>query len=238
MNPGHPPPDSHNPMHRETVFIIDDDASVRDALMLLLSLRGHACAAFASAEDFLTALQPGWRGCVVADIRMPGMSGLQLQALLREQALPLPVIVITAHGDVAAARQAFRADAVDFLEKPFDAEELLRAVESALAGVRAVAAAQTAPQRSQAVSHATAPAAALASRPSPGATGATTAAALSPREQEVMGLLVQGLHNRHIAEALGISHRTVEVHKARVLEKLGVRTVVELVRRVDRNADD
>lgn len=209
-------------MHRETVFIIDDDASVRDALALLLSLRGHVCAAFASAEDFLSALQPDWRGCVVADIRMSGMSGLQLQAQLREQGLPLPVIVITAHGDVAAARQAFMADAVDFLEKPFDGEDLLRAVESALAGVRAVTAAQAAPQPKAVLSE----------------NARQAAAGLSPREQEVMDLLVQGLHNRRIAEALGISHRTVEVHKARVLEKLGVRSVVELVRRVDRRVHD
>lgn len=191
-------------MHRETIFIIDDDSSVRDALMLLLSLQGHACAAFASAEDFLAALQPDWRGCVVADIRMSGMSGLQLQAMLREQGSPLPVIVITAHGDVAAARQAFRAAAVDFLEKPFDGSQLLRAVEAGLAGARAVATALR-----------------------------TNAPTLSPREHEVMGLLVQGLDNRRIAEELGISHRTVEVHKARVLEKLGVRSVIELVRLVD-----
>lgn len=218
-------------MHRETVFIIDDDTSVRDALALLLSLRGHACAAFASAEDFLAALQPGWRGCVVADIRMSGMSGLQLQAMLREQGLPLPVIVITAHGDVAAARQAFMADAVDFLEKPFDGEQLLRAVEAGLAGVRAVSAAQAAPARDAAVLTTTAPAPA-AERKTAHAR-APVAPVLSPRETEVMGLLVQGLHNRRIAEELGISHRTVEVHKARVLEKLGVRSVVELVRRVD-----
>lgn len=237
MNPGHPPPDCHNPMHRETVFIIDDDASVRDALMLLLSLRGHACAAFALAEDFLSALQPGWRGCVVADIRMPGMSGLQLQALLREQGLPMPVIVITAHGDVAAARQAFMADAVDFLEKPFDGDQLLRAVESALAGVRAVTAAQTAPQRNPTALHTNTAAAHLASSPLQGGHGPAAAPGLSPRELEVMGLLVQGMHNRRIAEALGISHRTVEVHKARVLDKLGVRSVVELVRLVDRRAD-
>lgn len=218
-------------MHRETVFIIDDDSSVRDALALLLSLRGHACAAFASAEDFLAALQPGWRGCVVADIRMSGMSGLQLQAMLREQGLPLPVIVITAHGDVAAARQAFMADAVDFLEKPFDGEQLLRAVEAGLAGVRAVSAAQAAPARDAAVLTTTAPSPA-AERKTAHAR-APVAPVLSPRETEVMGLLVQGLHNRRIAEELGISHRTVEVHKARVLEKLGVRSVVELVRRVD-----
>lgn len=197
-------------MHHETVFLIDDDASVRDALMLLLSLRGHVCAAFASAEDFLCALQPDWRGCVVADIRMPGMSGLQLQALLREQGRSLPVIVITAHGDVTAARQAFKADAVDFLEKPFDGEQLLHAVDAALARLRA------------------GPAAA------PPAVAAEPDAALSPRERQVMALLVQGLHNRLIAERLGISHRTVEVHKARVLDKLGVSSVVELVRRLDR----
>jgi FixJ family two-component response regulator len=189
-------------MHRETVFIVDDDASVRDALSLLLSLRGHASATFASAEDFVAAVKPDWRGCVVADIRMPGMSGLQLQAWLREQGLALPMIVITAHGDVAAARQAFRADAVDFLEKPFDGAQLVAAVEQALGSARAAA-------------------------PPPG----SGEAALSPREREVMALLVEGLHNRRIAAQLGISPRTVEVHKARVLDKLGVTSVIELVRR-------
>lgn len=191
-------------MHRETVFIVDDDASVRDALSLLLSLRGHPSATFASAEDFIAVVKPDWRGCVVADIRMPGLSGLQLQAWLREQGLPLPLVVITAHGDVAAARQAFRADAVDFLEKPFEPELLLAAVEQALARARAPA-------------------------PRPVAT-AIDDAALSPREREVMALLVRGLHNRRIAAELGISPRTVEVHKARVLEKLGVASVVELIR--------
>ncbi len=214
-------------MHRQTVFVVDDDPSVRDALTLLLSLHGHACAAFASAEDFLGALQPGWRGCVVADIRMSGMSGLQLQARLKEKGLPLAVVVVTAHGDVAAARQAFMADAVDFIEKPFDSDQLLRAVQAGLARVRGPA-----------------PAAADAATPTPQATHAQTPGAapvggtpaLSPREREVMLLLVQGLHNRRIAEELGISHRTVEVHKARVLEKLGARSVVELVRLVDRNS--
>jgi FixJ family two-component response regulator len=198
-------------MHRETVFIVDDDASVRDALSLLLSLRGHASATFASAEDFLAALQPAWRGCVVADLRMGGMSGLELQQVLRERGLALPLVVITAHGDVAAARQAFLADAVDFLEKPFEGEQLLRAVESGLAACRAVGAARD--------------------RAAPPATPVSAQERLSPREREVMKLLVQGLHNRRIAETLGISHRTVEVHKARVLEKLGVRSVIDLVRR-------
>lgn len=191
-------------MSTDTVFIVDDDASVRDALSLLLSLRGHACATFASAEDLLAALQPSWRGCVVADIRMPGLSGLELQAALRERGIALPVIVITAHGSVAAARQAFLADAVDFLEKPFDGEQLLRAVEQALAGL-----------------------------PEPQAAARGTDV-LTAREREVMALLIEGLHNRRIAETLGISPRTVEVHKSRVLDKLGVASVVELVKRVER----
>lgn len=198
-------------MHRDTVFIVDDDASVRDALSLLLSLRGYATATFASAEDFLAALQPEWRGCVVLDIRMPGMSGLELQQRLLAGGPTLPAVVITAHGDVAAARQAFLADAVDFIEKPIDSAQLLGAIEAALAGMRAVA---------QEQGHAAQPRAAEAP--------------LSPREREVMRLLVRGLHNRRIAEELGISPRTVEVHKARVLDKLGVKTIVDLVRLVDR----
>lgn len=196
-------------MHRDSVFIVDDDASVRDALSLLLSLRGYATATFASAEDFLAALQPDWRGCVLLDIRMPGMSGLELQRRLHGSAAALPVVVITAHGDVAAARQAFLADAVDFIEKPFDSAQLLGAIEAALSGLRTAACGT--------------PAGAPLSPLSP----------LSPREREVMALLVKGLHNRRIAEELGISPRTVEVHKARVLDKLGVNTVVDLVRLVE-----
>lgn len=192
-------------MHRDTVFIVDDDASVRDSLSLLLSLRGYVTASFASAEDFLGALQPDWRGCVVADIRMPGMSGLELQRCLLERGPTLPVIVITAHGDVAAARQAFLADAVDFIEKPFDGKQLIDAIENALAGLRAVATVQDrAPSQ------------------------------LSVREREVMMLMAKGLHNRRIAEELGISPRTVEVHKARVMEKLGAQNLVDLVRLVDK----
>lgn len=196
-------------MHHDSVFVVDDDASVRDSLSLLLSLRGYASATFASAEDFLAAVQPQWRGCVVVDIRMPGMSGLELQRSLADAGLTLPVIVITAHGDVAAARQAFLADAVDFIEKPFDGDQLLQAIETALAGVRAVTVAQQPSVRQ------------------------TSKEVLSPREREVMALMVKGLHNRRIAEELHISHRTVEVHKARVMEKLGVKSVIELVRLVD-----
>jgi FixJ family two-component response regulator len=199
--------------HRETVFIVDDDASVRDSLSLMLSLQGYATATFASAEDFLHSLQPDWRGCVVADIRMPGMSGLELQESLRSRHPRLAVIVVTAHGDVAAARRAFLSDAVDLIEKPFDPDQIICAVEKARARLLIGDASDT--------------------------TGIAVEAArtkLSERERQVMDLMVKGLHNRHIAKELGISPRTVEVHKARVMEKLGVKSLVEFVRLVDRSS--
>jgi FixJ family two-component response regulator len=194
-------------MHRETVFIVDDDAAIRDSLSLMLSLHGHATATFASAEDFLQAWQPEWRGCVVIDIRMGGMSGLELQEKLRARSSALPVIIVTAHGDVAAARRAFLAEAVDFIEKPFDPQQIIVAIEHAKA--RREPPPPTAGQADE-----------------PGRQ-------LTEREREVMALMVQGWHNRRIAAELGISHRTVEIHKARVMEKMGVNSLVELVRLVD-----
>lgn len=197
-------------MHKETVFIVDDDPSVRDSLSLLLSLHGYATALYANAEDFLAALQPGWQGCAVVDIRMPGLSGLELQQALLQRQARLPVIIVTAHGDVAAARQAFLAQAVDFIEKPFDGLQLLQVIEATLARSR---------DGAQAQPDADATAAALDK--------------LTAREREVMQLMVTGLHNRRIADELGISPRTVEVHKARVMDKLGVRNIVDLVRLID-----
>jgi FixJ family two-component response regulator len=191
-----------SPVHRQTVFIVDDDAAVRDALALLLSLRGYATAVFARAEDFLGALTPTWRGCVIADIRMPGMSGLDMQLALAHHPQQLPVIIITGHGDIAAARQAFKANAVDFLEKPFDDERLVQAIEKAL-------------QRASGASE---------------APGGPFGATLSAREREVMALVVEGVDNRALGERLGISPRTVEVHKARVMSKLGARNLAELIR--------
>lgn len=190
-------------VHRQTVFIVDDDPSVRDALALLLSLHGHATAVFACAEDFLAAVQPGWRGVVIADIRMRGMSGLEMQEALANHPSRLPVIIITAHADVAAARQAFRFQAVDFLEKPFDNDALLAAVERGMRGL---------PED----------AAVIGTRP--------VASTLSAREREVMALVVEGLDNRSIGERLGISPRTVEVHKSRLMTKVGARNLAELIR--------
>lgn len=189
--------------HRQTVFIVDDDASVRDALSLLLSLHGYATAMFARAEDFLGALAADWHGVVLADIRMPGMSGLEMQQRLLTHPAKLPVIIITGHGDIDAARQAFKADAVDFLEKPFDDALLLQAIDKALG--------RTADTQT-----------ARGTRPQ--------VFTLSAREREVMALVVDGLGNRAVGERLGISPRTVEVHKSRIMAKLGARNLAELMR--------
>jgi FixJ family two-component response regulator len=192
-----------NEVHRKTVFIVDDDPAVRDALGLLFSLQGHPTAMFACAEDFLRAIQPGWRGVVVADIRMPGLSGLEMQEALANHPSRLPMIMITAHADIATARQAFKYDAVDFLEKPFDHDQLLASVENAMQGL---------PQT----------ASSIGTRP--------VVTTLSAREREVMALVVDGLDNGTIGDRLGISPRTVEVHKSRMMTKLGARNLAELVR--------
>ena len=198
-----------------TVFIVDDDAAVRDALSLLLSLRGYRTATFASAEDLLAALDAASAGCVVADIRMPGMSGIELQQAMRERGLPLPIVFITAHGDVATARAAFRADALDFLEKPFDDRAAGAAVDAGRARERARLEAGGRDERRR--------------------RGLET---LTDRERSVAHLLVQGLHNRDVAERLRISPRTVEVHKARIMAKLGTHNLVELIRAVDGAVSD
>jgi RNA polymerase sigma factor (sigma-70 family) len=190
-----------------TVYVVDDDPAIRDALSLSLSLSGYRTAQFASAEDFLSAFAPAWMGCVVADIRMPGMSGLQLQALLTERGSTLPVVIITGHGDVASARAAFRGNAIDFLEKPFDGEHLIGAIETAFERELGRINQRTSQERREAV-----------------------LSSLSPREREVMDYLTQGLHAKEIGEKLGISHRTVEVHKAHIMEKMGVRSVIDIVR--------
>lgn len=193
-------------MHSKTVFIVDDDAAVRDSLALLLSLRGYPTAVFSCAEDFLRVIDPQWRGCVVADIRMPGMSGLDLQAALAGHPAAMPVIIITGHGDIAAARQAFKAAAIDFLEKPFDDDALVEAIERAFAG-------------------------SAEGRDDP---AWPIQASLSAREREVMRHVVDGLDNRRIGSLLGISARTVEVHKSRLMAKLGVGGLAELIRLTSR----
>lgn len=190
-----------------TVFIVDDDPSVRDSLGLLLGLRGYRTAIFADAESFLHAYRPDWRGCVLLDIRMPGMDGLELQKRLGALDCGLTVVVMTGHGDVESAREAFKAQAVDFLEKPLDQARLMAALDDALSKCESTR--QEADRRDA---------------------FARLLATLTPREREVMEMIVAGGHNRDIAEKLGISPRTVEVHKARVMQKLQVDGVAQLVR--------
>lgn len=190
-----------------TVYIVDDDASVRDSLSLMLGLAGYRTCTFADAESFLHALHEQSSGCVVTDLRLPGASGIELQAALRARGSTLPVVIITAHGDVPSARTAFRAEAVDFLEKPFDEAQLRAAIDSAF----------TLEERRRAIETTRRADAAKLER-------------LTPRERQVLEHAAQGLHAKEIAGALGISARTVEVHKARIMEKLGVRNIAELVR--------
>jgi FixJ family two-component response regulator len=191
------------PERRLSVFIVEDDAAVRDSLALMLGLAGYGTALFADAEGLLAAWREDWAGCVITDLRLPGMSGVELQAELRRRGIPVPVVVITAHGDVSTARTAFRAEAVDFLEKPFDDAQLRAAIERAFA---------------------------LEENRHARRGDSAKLAALTAREREVLEQAALGLHAKEIASALGISRRTVEVHKSRIMEKLGVRNVAELVR--------
>jgi len=190
-----------------TVFIIEDDQSVRDALGLLLGLRGYPVALFADGLSFLQAYRPDWCGCLLIDIRMPGMDGLTLQKHLLDKGCSMPAIIMTGHGDVQSARESFRSHAVDFLEKPIDHAKLMDAIKEAFA--REMAVQDREGQRTELD---------------------RLLASLTPREREVMDLVVAGRHNREIAETLGISPRTVEVHKARMTTKLRVENVPDLVR--------
>lgn len=186
-----------------TIYIIDDDAAVRDSLALMLGLAGYRTVLFADAEAFLAAWREDWVGCVIADLKLPGASGLELQAEVRRRGSRLPFIIITAHGDVPAARAAFRADAVDFLEKPFDHGLLHAAIQTAFS--------QEERRLRRSVE-------------------ARRLDLLTAREREVLEHAAKGLHAKEIARELGISARTVEVHKTRLMAKLGVRNVAELVR--------
>ena len=190
-----------------TVFLIDDDPGVRDSLALLLSLKGLSTQLFASAESFLETYQPDQAGCVLTDLRMPGMTGLELQAALRARRLDLPVVVLTAHGDVATARAALKNGAFDFLEKPIDDAMLLDVLHNALRVDRERRAAATARSSSD-----------------------RRMERLTEREREILSLLAAGHQNRDIATQLGISPRTVEVHKARIMEKLACRSLADLIR--------
>jgi len=168
-------------------YLVDDDSAIRDSLSLWLGMRGIRCLAYESAESFLDAVEPDWRGCVLIDLQLEGINGLQLQERLAERGITMPVIFVTGHGDVAAVRDALVATAM-----ATDAEAAQRQAQAAL----------------------------LASR----------LRRLTQREREVMTQVVAGRHNREIAADLGISPRTVEVYKSRLMDKLDVRRVADLVK--------
>ena len=189
-----------------TVFLVDDDHAMRDALGLLLDTAGFNTVSFSSATEFLERYDASQPGCLVLDIRMPGMSGMELQEALVEQTAGLPIIFLTGHGNVSMSAKAFRTGAIDFLEKPFDEAVLLERIHEAL-GIDKT-------NRESAARHAHA---------------SSRLSVLTPREREVMLLLVAGNTNKEIAAKLDLSTRTIETHRGRVMDKTGVQSVAELV---------
>lgn len=192
-----------------SVFIVDDDDAVRDSLGLLLRSAGLQSQDYASAEAFLEDFNTDMVGCLVLDIRMPGMNGLELQAKLTQRKSTLPIIFITAHGDIPMAVEAVRMGALDFVQKPFDDTEIVGKVSAAMEDGQRVH--QKAMEQSVVRDH---------------------LATLTARERHVMDQVVQGKANKVIASDLGISQRTVEIHRARVMDKMKVNSLAQLVRAV------
>jgi FixJ family two-component response regulator len=183
------------------LYIVDDEAAIRDALSLFTSMAGFSVSVFSNAEDFLTVINSESTGCVILDIQLGGMSGLQVLEQVKELAPHLACIVITAHAEVRTARQAFLLGAVDFIEKPYDPQELMNSLQTAMLEIKR--------QKKQ---------------------NSLQLGDLTPRETEIRNHLLEGRSNKEIASLLHISPRTVEVHKSRVLEKLGQSSVIQLIR--------
>ena len=192
---------------KPTVFIVDDDEAVRGALRLLMKSVGHEAKTFDSGDEFLASCNPGISGCLILDIRMPGMSGLELQETLHQQGVDIPIIFITGHGDVPMAVQAMRHGAMEFLQKPFREQDLVDLVNQALE--KNENSHKLALQRTE-----------IEPR----------IAKLTPRERQIMDMIVQGNANKVIAIDLGVSQRTVETHRTRIMRKMQARSLAELVR--------
>ena len=190
-----------------TAFIVDDDPAIRDALSLMLEQENMAVQAFESAEAFLNSYQPACKGCAIIDIRMPGMDGMALHQVLLARNIALPVIFLTGHGDIPMSVQAIKAGAVDFLTKPVTREKLLASVKAAIELSETMLSHHTNHQNA-----------------------VSKLAALTDRERDVMQLAVLGHTNKHIARELGISHRTVEIHKSKIMHKTGAQNLLDLVR--------
>jgi FixJ family two-component response regulator len=197
---------------KATVVVVDDDPAVRDALTLMLEEQDYAVTTFASAETFLASCPPVTRGCAIIDVRMPGMDGMQLRDELLKRHIALPVIFLTGHGDIPLSVRAIKAGAVDFLTKPVTVETLLRVVQAALLENER-----------------------LKMRSDVKRTAMASAQSLTQREREIMTMVVQGLANKEIARQLGISHRTVEQHRATAMRKMGAGSLVDLIRAAEQS---
>ena len=198
-------------MTAPVVFVVDDDPSVRKSLTRVMTRAGYTVQTFASARDFMARTPSEGPCCVVLDVRMPGLTGLDLQEALGGTGRPIPIVFITGHGDISMSVRAMKAGAVDFLTKPFDVASLLAAIERAVAKD-------------------------VKDRGEEGRTADVLARVrrLTPRETEVFALVVTGMLNKQIAGKLGIGEKTVKVHRARVMEKMQAGSVAELVRLADR----
>lgn len=192
-----------------TVFVVDDDQAVRQSAEMLVRSVGLTVEAYPSAQAFLQAYDPSRSGCLLLDLRMPGMSGLELQRTLKERGVTLPVIIVTGHGDVPVAVQAFKDGAVDFIEKPYSKQMLLERIRDAVARDSRERADKTVRSKIE-----------------------TRLALLTPRETSVMERVVSGLSNKEIARDLGVSSKTVEVHRAHVMQKMQADSLADLVRQV------
>jgi len=191
------------------VFIVDDDQAIRNSLKWLIESVDLRVETYASADELLRNYYPGRAGCLLLDVRMPGMGGLELQEHFVRQHVTLPIIIITGHGDVPMSVRAMKAGAVDFIEKPFNDELLLESIRNAL----------TLDQRQREIQGRRAEIAARLAH-------------LTPREHEVMLMVTEGRSNKEIAVDLGVSAKTVEAHRARVMEKMQAQSLAELVRMV------
>lgn len=196
-----------------TVFVVDDDSEIRETLKWLVESVGLKIETFASAQDFLNAYDPARPGCLVTDVRMPGMSGIELQAKLRAEEVTLPIIVVSGYADVPTAVRSMKGGAIDFVEKPFNEQMLLERIQlSILEDAR------------------------LRQKRSQGERARARLRSLTPRERQVMDLVILGRSNKEIARELNISPKTVEAHRSNVMAKMKAQSLAELVTIAERTA--